>query len=248
MGTNYARPPIEEAIVEFRFIPGQDWNFTIPGKLHEHSDIKRRYPGKPRTQKLIEASINNNANKPPNLEMREGTRFQLVDSETQRLISIGPDLLSINTLRPYDGWEQFRPRVVEALKAYDEVVEPSAISRIGVRYVNKIVIPESRIEFDRYFQNGLPSVHGIPNSVASFFSRIEYVYDDGIKLLLTQATVDASEEGSSAFVLDLDIIWEGEDPLALEAAMEIVDKLHKREGESFEAIITDALREVFNDA
>ena len=29
----YRNPPIEEALCEFRFKPGRDWDLTIPGKL-----------------------------------------------------------------------------------------------------------------------------------------------------------------------------------------------------------------------
>ena len=112
MGKKYKNPPIEEAVVEFRFVPGQEWDLTIPEKLHEHPDIKTQYWGKPRTQKLLEAAFQAGSSLPPNVAIREGiARIQLVDSGGQHLISIGSDTISVNTLRPYDGWELFRPRI-----------------------------------------------------------------------------------------------------------------------------------------
>ena len=81
--------------------------------------------------------------------------------------------------------------------------------------------------------------------MAGFMNRVEFLYDDTVKLLLTQASVEAPE-GQSAFLLDLDLIWESNAAKGLDAIMTVVDDLHEREGAAFEAIITDAAREVFN--
>ena len=125
MKTKYENPPIEEALVEFHFVPGQEWDLTIPGKLHEHADIKRQYLGKPRTQQSWEAAFKTGSDQLPNLAVRQGLgRIQLVDRDERCLISLGPDVLSVNTLRPYDGWERFRPRIEVALDAYFQVAQP----------------------------------------------------------------------------------------------------------------------------
>lgn len=246
MGKYYRNPPIEEAVVEFRFIPGQDWDLTIPGKLHAHHSIKNQYPGKPRTQKIMEAEIKTEGEKQPTLALRESVpRIQLVDNEGQRLISLGPNILSVNTLRPYDGWDNFRQRIRTALQAYFKVAQPVGVSKIGIRYINKIIIQERRIKMGHYFRYSPPSLPELPEALASFLSRVEYVYADKAKLLITQATIDAPEQ-QSAFILDLDVIWEGEEGIELKRIMKTVDDLHKREGEAFEAIITDLARELFN--
>ena len=246
MGKKYRNPPIEEAVVEFRFVPGQEWDLTIPGKLHEHPDIKTQYSGKPRTQKLLEAAFQAGSSRPPNVAIREGiARIQLVDSGGQHLISIGSDTISVNTLRPYDGWELFRPRIKTALSAYFQVVQPAAVSRVGVRYINKIMVSGKDINIGTYFRYVLPTAPELPGKIDGYFSRVEYIYDDAIKLLLTQATVDVPE-GETAFVADLDVIWESGEETDLDNIMAVVDKLHTREGEAFEAIITDAARELFN--
>ncbi len=242
----YKSPPIEEAVVEFRFVPGQEWDLTIPGKLHEHPDIKGQYQGKPRTQKLLEAAFQTEPGRSPNLAVREGVaRIQLVDHDGRHLISLGSDVLSVSTLRPYSGWEQFRPRIEAALSAYFQVAQPTGVSRVGVRYINKIVLPGKEIDIGTYFRYGLPSVPELPSTIAGFLNRVEYLYDDAVKFLLTHATVDAPE-GQSAFVVDLDVIWEGSGETDLESIMKVVDNLHEREGKAFEAIITDAARELFN--
>ena len=244
----YKNPPIEEALVEFRFVPSQEWDLTIPGKLHQHPSIKDKYPGKPRQQKVVEAALQTGPQQPPSFAVREGMgRLQLLNDDGKRLLSLGPDVLSINVLRPYDNWENFRPRVEAAITAYREVANPQAVARIGVRYINKIVLPGTEIDLGTYFRCGPPTAEDLPKRMGGFMSRVEYVYDDGVKLILTQASIEAPE-ASSAFLLDLDTIWEGTEPLGLDDVMATVDLLHEREGFAFEATITEEARKVFDAA
>jgi len=244
----YKSPPIEEALVEFRFVPGQEWDLTIPGKLHQHRAIKDQYPGKPRTQKVVAAELQAGPGQSPNVAVREGVgRIQLVSEDGRRLISLGTDLLSVNVRRPYPGWEDFRPRIEAALKAYSEVATPKAVARVGVRYINKIVLAETALDLGAYFRCGPPTAEGLPNAMGGFVSRVEYIYDDGAKLLLMHASV-APPAGRSAFLLDLDVIRESREPIGTEEVMRTVDDLHEREGQAFEATITDNLRQVFDEA
>jgi uncharacterized protein (TIGR04255 family) len=242
----YRNPPIEEALVEFRFAPGQDWDLTIPGKLHEK--VKATYPGKPRQQRLLQASLRAEIGQPPGVSVEEGIgRVQLVDTDARRLLSLGPDALSVNVLRPYEGWEVFKPRIDAALRAYAEVSGVEKISRIGVRYINKVVVAEPNVDLNKYFLCGPPVPAGLPSRVTSFLYRTEHVFDDDAKLVLTFATI-AGEPGSSSFLLDLDIIGESDSGIGVDQALEKVDELHEREGIAFEAVITDDTRGVFDAA
>lgn len=240
----YKNPPIEEALVEFRMAPGQEWDLTIPGKLHEK--VKEAYPGKPRQQKLLQASFQAVQGQPAGFAVQEGIgRVQLVDAEAKRLLSLGPNVLSINVLRPYDGWDQFKPRVERALRAYVEVSGADNVSRIGVRYINRVALAAADVDLAAHFTCGPAVPPGLPNRVGGFLNRAEYVYDDDVKLVVTLASIDAAE-GSAAFLLDLDVIWEATVPLTIDAALAKVDDLHEREGIAFEALITDKTREVFD--
>lgn len=246
MRRSYRNPPVEEALVEFRFVPGPGWDPTLPGKLHQHAAIKSGYAGKPRTQKIVEAALETGRYQPSQMTLRESfSRVQLVNENGTRLISLGPDVLSINVLRPYKGWIEFRQRIATALQAYAEVAEPGGVSRVGVRYINKIIPPAQEIELKTWFRCGPPTVPELPGKIAGFMSRVEFLYPDAVKLLLTQASIDAPE-GPPAFLLDLDVLWESGETRSPDAIMAVVDDLHARVGSAFEALITDAAREIFD--
>ena len=119
------------------------------------------------------------------------------------------------------------------------------ISRIGVRYINKVVVAEPNVDPGKYFLCAPPVPAGLPSRVTSFLYRTEHVFDDDVKLMLTFATI-AGEPGSSSFLLDLDIIWESDSGIVVDQALEKVDDLHEREGVAFEAVITDHTRGAFD--
>jgi uncharacterized protein (TIGR04255 family) len=122
------------------------------------------------------------------------------------------------------------------------------VNRIGVRYVNKIIIPATgRFELDDYISGGPVTPPGMNLTAASFLNRAEYAYEDQqAKLLLTFAALGSEPPGEPAFLLDLDVIWEDAQPLELKAALEKAELLHELEGAAFEALITDKVRELFD--
>jgi len=248
----YKNPPIEEAICEFRFSPGQDWDLTIPGKLH--TELSDEYAGKPRQQKLVEVGLETQGGKPPNLRYGEGlAKVQLVTEDNTRMIGIGPDVLSIHLLRPYQrtidsdyvGWDEFYPRIIKAIEAYWKVSKPIGVTRIGIRYINKIVIPQIMVRVEDYFKCALPNVSGLPDQLNGFMSRAEYAYEDNILLVLSQGSIEAPPN-NIGFLLDLDVIWQDADPISQEDALTKVRELRERERVAFETVITDKSREFFD--
>lgn len=248
----YKNPPIEEALCEFRFKPSQDWDFTMPGKLH--GELKEEYPGKPRQQNVVEAALQAQPGKPPNIMLREGlAKVQLVTEDGKRIVAVGPDVLSIHMLRPYQnpdhpeqsGWDEFRPRIEAALAAYWRVAEPLGVLRAGIRYINKIVVARSPIAVEKYFKCAPPEVPNLPETMSAFISKVEYLYDDGAKLLLSHASVDAPKD-HGAFLLDIDVVWEFQEPLDQDQTFARLDDLRHRERTAFESIITDEARRLFD--
>lgn len=243
----YRKPPIIEAICEFRFAPGLDWDPTLPGKLH--AELMNDYPGKPRHQKSIELGVQPQGGFPPNLQFREGPeKVQLITENEKRIVGIGPDVLSVHMLHPYQdpidsdkvGWDEFRPRISRALSAYWEVVQPQGVKRVGVRYINKLAVQGEVTTAKEFLRCALPEVDGLPSHLVNLMSRVEYAYPDGVKLVLSQGKV---EDG---FIFDIDVILESYEALAQENTDPIIDDLHFRERNVFEAVVTNKARDLFN--
>lgn len=246
----YRNPPIEEAVCEFRFAPGPEWNLTVPGRFYEK--VKGSYAGKPRQQNLVEAEFQINPQpENPAITVKQGfTKIQFPNTDDQRLVAVGPDTLSVHILRPYLGWEEFEIRIKEALQAYQDIAEPVGVRRIALRYIDRIVIPAvEAIALEEYFTAPPQTPEEFPKNISAFLTRIESVYDDlPIKLVLTFADTEAPA-GQTAFILDLDMSQNWiEEPLPFAEAVAHITELKQRQSMAFEAFITDRTRDLFDGA
>lgn len=253
----YKNPPIEEALCEFQFVAGEDWDLTIPGKLHAELDD---YIGKPRQQNVMEFGVEAVEDRPPSLHYGEGLgRVQLLTGQGTRIVGVGPDVLSVHMLKPYqdpsirsqqNGWVEFRRRIEEALEAYWKVASPRGVQKIGVRYINKITLPTRTPVFEDYLRCALPTVSGLPDEIKGFLGSTEYVYNDGVllNLIVARGATGISDDllVSSEVFLDLDVVWASESVILQSDALQKVENLRDRERKAFEAIITDKSRKLFD--
>ena len=191
----YARAPIEEALCEFTFAPlSHEFDFSLPGRLQLQSSM-REYSGAPRTQNI--QTIVTGANQPHIAIQNALFRIQLPTVDGRRLIAVGVNVLAVTVLRPYEGWSNFRPRIEQALAAYRELTAISPAVRIGLRYVNRIVVPRSDVK-PASFLKGLPEETQIADSsLSSFMQRWESIRKDAIKVLVTSshASVNRARHG-----------------------------------------------------
>lgn len=120
------------------------------------------------------------------------------------------------------------------------MVQPQGVKRVGIRYINKLVVPREVTTAKEYLRCALPEVDGLPDHLVNFMSRVEYADTGDVKIALSQGKVEGG------FILDIDVIRESNDVLAREDTDALIDNLRIREREVFEAVITDKARELFN--
>ena len=182
----YKNPPIEEALCEFTFKPlveGQQFDLTLPGRLRVEPKMAE-YSGQSRTQNIQTiATTVATAEQPSNVAIQNALfRIQLPTVDGKRMISIGANTLAINVLRPYEGWHNFRPRIERALEAFTKISGVSPVVRIGVRYINRIVIPATDVR-PSSFLGSIPKESRVSESqLTNFMERGEYVRHDSLKI------------------------------------------------------------------
>lgn len=245
----YTNPPIEEAICEFRFAPGQAWNFTVPGLFYEK--VRDLYTGEPQQQNLITTEFKFGRMPPAKPEVtvtQELPKFFFSSSDATKLVGVGPDALSIHSLRPYEGWDEFSHRIDQAFQFYLEVAKPVGIIRISLRYINRIVVSaDELIDLSEYVNIYPQFPDSLPSNMSGFVTRTESIYEDiPIRLVTTLSDAEPSSE-HVVFILDLDIsqTWI-EKPLSFEEVLSNLYELKSREGQAFESLITDRTRELFD--
>jgi uncharacterized protein (TIGR04255 family) len=247
-GRQYRHPPIEEALCEFHYASGPEEEFGWPLKFYER--IKDVYSGKPREQQISQAGFQ--VTQQPgwsHLAVKQFPYKTLFPTQDEReLVGIGSDVLSIHVVRPYPGWNHFRQRIEKVRLEFEDVVRPTGIRQIALRYINRVVLPEISFDLSKYF-TFYPAITDMPpGKMVSFFIRTQSLYDDKpIRLTCTFTDLGVKTSGQTAFILDFELVQEWvSEPLALHEVMVQVDELRVRERAAFEDLITDQTREVFN--
>jgi uncharacterized protein (TIGR04255 family) len=239
----YENPPIIEAICEFRFKPRQDWDWTIPGLVYDK--IKADFPKK-RQQNAIQLEVTPEHQGPPAVETIAKLQF-LTEDETS-LVQLAPNLISVNHLKPYPKWPTLKHIIGKMLLVYREIAEPSALQRIGLRYINIIDTMEEKANIEDYL---LAQPH-VPNTLPQVFvrwgQRVEIPFEetDCLLILQTGSTHDPGRR-TAAFVLDLDFVTLHPETVPIDSAMDWVERAHTQLENAFEACITNKARTIFTE-
>jgi len=173
-------------------------------------------------------------------------RMQFFREDNKALVQIGPDRLSINHLRPYPKWVEFKPLILDVLRNYVATAAPKGFKRIGLKYVNKIEIKEKVLDLKEYFKFFPTIPENIPKNNEGFQLRIEIPYGERDRLLLTLGSIDSPDEVSSV-LLDLDFILIAPESILVEGAAEWLEEAHNNIEYVFEACITDKCRNLFKE-
>ena len=240
----YRKPPVIEALCEIVF-SGSSWDDTVPGLFYER--IKNNYPSK-RQRTVQQAQITLGPE-----QAFAGVRhlppvMQFASDEKHRVIQVARDLLVVNQLTPYPHFWEWEPDIVRCFRIYRELAQPKKVARLGLRYLNRVVLPGPRVLLEDYFRVYPSLPEEVGEAHGSFLLRVEVPQRaDGHTVLITFGSAPAppDEEAAVAFMLDLYDIREIQDAIDEDTMMEEVRRAHENIVVAFENSITGRLRGLF---
>src|SRR5262249_11882848 len=241
---SYRRPPVIEALCELFFDSGE-WDETVPGRLYDR--ISKNYPRK-RTLQTVTADITLTAEEARAGVRKAGSRVQFLSADEKQIVQVQRDLLVVNQLAPYpeEGFEAWKPAVLEQLSNYKALCSPRAIKRMGVRYLNRITISETEFQLEESFATYPQLPPDSPAPQSDFLMRVEVPEPDGKRrLLVTFSSAPDAHVRSASFVLDLYYL---SDVLLADPFADLPDELTRAHGAlhaMFEKSITSRTRELF---
>lgn len=197
-GVRFKKPPLIEALCELRFRKTNVNPNIVLGRFYEK--IEQDFPTI-ETHRGIGVQAEEELPS-PTIFMEERTRF--ISKDETKLIQIGPGLLVINHLKPYNNYLTFKNLIEKTVNIYYEIAKPEELIHLGLRYINKIDMRSDQ-SLEDTFRIGFI----IPSSFKSFpdpyFLRLEFSYCFGRdRLIVILATAHPHEDYSSAAMLDFD--------------------------------------------
>jgi uncharacterized protein (TIGR04255 family) len=240
----YKNAPIQEAVFDIRVdqVANSDINFIESfGKEHfpEYSLQQKRV--------MMGGTFKIAKDLPPEMNSSQsvlGTIFSQPDGNKK--IQFRKDGYTYNMLKPYTNWEEFSDLSLKYWEDYRSNIKPNKITRIALRYINRIEVPlVEDFDFDNYFNN----IPKIPSTLEQKFNRLfiqmQVPCDNtGINANITQ-TFDNPVENKLPFIIDIDVYKE----ITIQSSEELrghFNELRNYKNEIFESLITDKTRELFN--
>ena len=242
----YEKPSIVEALCEFRFAPSQPWDWAIPGLFYR--EVETEFPIR-RQFNPLQAGLPAEAQVAFQNMVTDVERIQFLQKDERALMQVGPNLVSVNHLKPYSDWATFKRLISRALEVYREVANPEAISRIGLRYINRLEFPgQQSVNIESYLLAAPTVPENVPQGFTSWAQRVEIPFEQEYGLLVLQSSSAPLEaQRGIAFLLDLDFITLQAEQVKLDSAMEWIEKAHDEVEKTFEACITDETRQLLGE-
>lgn len=237
----YKNSPIVEAVCEFKFDPASEWDLTIPGLLLP--ELKGEFPTRRgRTKGSLQI-------RDDQAQVTKTDIAQFLSKDEKAFVQVYPHTLSINVLAPYPSWQKFGSWIGDAYSKYEALAKPKGVSRIGLRYVNDIVLRniEGALNISKYLTIGPAGPPGYLKTLAGFNMAVEFSHEgERDQLRVALSSVPTEQDGEVTLRLDLDYYLNEPNSVALGGVMEWVEAAHSHVEDTFEASITDKLRDSFN--
>ena len=253
MSRQYPNPPIREVVCEFRYEEDGHWDGAAPGLVY--SALSDEFPR--RLADEMQSSTASPAVDPPNLLppglQQMGLRFLAQgplrfwrDGDESGYIAVAPYRLSVHHFRPYPSWERFGEIVDKGASAYLNVLKPTKIQRIGLRYINDINLGQTSVSLEEFF-DFYPFVgQNIPQSLSRFHCLVQISFEDGRDLMTLQMATALQIEGNDAQVtLDLDYFLAQPKEFDLAESLNWLESAHSNLEVAFEGCLRDSVRALF---
>jgi len=240
---HYSRAPILEAVIDIHVrLPadvGLEALSTIPwDDAGRYSVRLPRFRGDIRFQTDARTPVVSAEQTQIGFVSRDEDRKQVVQSRL--------DGYAFSKLAPYERWEPFCEEARSLWKKYCEVTHPLGITRIAVRYINRLELPLPFDDFREYLRTYPEVSSDLPQGLSAFLLQIKIAQDDlpdGM-LILNEGLMESSRPDVAPVLLDIDLFR----PVVFSAQGDevwaAIEQLHQRKNSVFEACITDKTREL----
>lgn len=178
-------------------------------------------------------------------------RTQFVSADGKEIIAVAANLISVSHLAPYPTWEEFVPLIRQAMEAYLSVNPAERVQQVGLRYINQIVFPDTSINLNEwltFFVAGPQLEPEDQTAVSGFLAVTQTFFEDNREFLQMQLSNSAPGPGGEATcVLDISYTLAQAGAITVSEIDEWLWSAHKKIEMYFEASITPALRDRFNE-
>lgn len=236
----YRRPPIAEAVIDLRTEGSVDIDLLKKIENEFLTDYPFSQPNQHMNIELTENAATFN-------QSFQGYTMRSPDIADALVVSQGG--ISTTRMPPYEGWESLLERAKGNWTRWRRLVGKRKVTRIGVRFVNRLDIPTvegEAFDLDEFLNVGV-RIPPLGLSISSFAIHIEATSQTlEPKFLLNLGSVASPLVKTASFLVDIDTYLDKALPENDDGIWGLVNSVREAKNNLFESFITDKSRAIFN--
>ena len=174
--------------------------------------------------------------------------WRLTDTANSRVVQIRQTGFTYSHLPKYTTWEVFSGEAKSVWQEFVRAMSPATVTRVAVRFINRIEVPKQRFEPREYFRLYPEIPIGIPDEINGMFMQLQMAQRDigpDVTAVLNLALIPPDKPNTVPILFDIDVFaqrsFEPESP----EVWSTIEQFRTRKNEIFEASITDESRRLF---
>lgn len=169
--------------------------------------------------------------------------YRLSSGDAQWSALLSPDSVAVET-RVYAGWSEMRDTILSFAAAVASVFDPASEIRLGLRYIDQVVLPRGRPGWAGLIPDSLLGITldaQFASAVLASEQQVVLALDDQSRCLFRHGRLADQAGQPGKYLLDYDVYRENAGPFAFDLLAEGIDTLHSYVGQLFRASISDEL-------
>jgi len=234
----YSKAPITEATIDIRVTLPED--FTLAHLEAFEVVLGQNYSEKQNLH-IDEFLVQPDAHASEHRTQQIGYRF--VNADKRRIVQARSDGFAFSLLAPYEHWEAFSQEARSLWRQFCDHVKPVTITRLGVRYINRLDIPSATIELKKYLATVPEIADGMPQVLQRYFMQLVLPMDEiRATAIINQALVPPPVPETTSIMLDIDLFRDQDVPQGEQGIWQAFDELRNAKNLIFDASLTESAK------
>lgn len=241
----YPNPPVIEATIDIHVAKRQDLRLNELAALYIGEED--RYP-------IFEPQLAGTFSVDPGtgavLESKRAILgYRFTSQGSSQIVQARTEGFTFSHLQPYETWENWNREAARLWSRYVAISRPTAVTRLAVRYINRIeFVPSAGSRLEDYLRVYPTVPDGLQSDLANLLMRLELKPKDlpESTLIVSVGRTEPTQAGRIAFLLDIDVSRSVAIEPRNDGIWPLIDQLHEKENAFFETCITDVSRSLFD--
>ena len=163
----------------------------------------------------------------------------------RKIVQARLDGFTFNKLKPYENWELFSSEAKRLWSIFCQVANPIKITRVALRYINKIFFPLPMKDFKEYILTIPEVAPNLPQGLTHLFARLVIPKPEIEALaIITETMEEPNQDQKLPFIFDIDV-FKGIDYSEPDRIWKDFEELRQFKNEVFFNSLTEKAKEMF---